>query len=180
MSDTLFLRMIEDHEEIRMLIDDINDEAGKDMSERNAAFCLEAFATLKLLLTAHSRAEEDTLYTVFEDMRSARAYELRKLAVEGTQEHALVDQLLLILSRSTRVDEVWQAQFKVLSDILLHHLAAEEETFFPEARGMLPARELNLLADTYLERHQWWYEKERQQSQNFRPLATRPHSSRHQ
>lgn len=160
MSDALFLRLISDHEEIRSLLDDIRDEAARGPGERDTAFCLESFHTLNALLLAHARAEEDALYACFEDMLSPRLRPLRERSLEGFQEHGVIERLAQTLAKSPRIDDVWLAQFKVMSELLTHHLTEEEETFFPAARQALKGRELDLLADTYDDRHERWLVKE--------------------
>lgn len=160
MSDGLFLRLIADHEEIRTLLDDIRHEATLGPDERDTAFCLESFHTLHALLMAHARAEEDALYSCFEDMHAPRFQTLRERSFEAFQEHGVIARLADTLTQARRVDDVWLAQFKVMSELLTHHLSDEEETFFPAARQALKGRELDLLADTYDDRHERWLVKE--------------------
>ena len=113
-----------DHEQINALTEQIN----SDESTRKR---VRAFDQLKLLLTAHARAEEQAVYTVLVNLRGSP--DSRASGNEGFVEHSLVDVLLERLSKTElAATDAWTAHAQVLLEIFDHHIKEEERGIFAE------------------------------------------------
>ncbi len=113
-----------DHDEVKKLLDKIlgEDDGGKRKT---------LFDQMAAALTAHSHAEDKVFYSALKQ----KGEEEQELALEGEEEHALVEQLLTGLKRARRVEShSWQARCKVLKDLVEHHVEEEESEFFKAAR----------------------------------------------
>ena len=116
----------EDHDEILDLARTLADE---DSVPRRRAL----FKSLKPLLTAHARAEEQAVYTELVKARSKR--DAKDLGNEGYVEHSLVDVLLERMSKTALAgSDAWKAHATVLKELLEHHIREEEKEIF-EALG---------------------------------------------
>lgn len=174
MPNTLFRALIDHHQEIRTLVKDIKTECAKEPGQRDAVFCFDTLDTLRVSLSAHLKAEEDTLYALFEDMDSVHVRDLRDAVMEGREEHEVLDQIIEGLVRNRRMDDVWIAKFTVLAGLLLSHLEEEERTLFPSAKKVLRGREAELVMDSYLDRHEREFLKAQSASLRKGPLAPSP------
>ena len=58
----------------------------------------------------------------------------RELALEGYEEHHVVDLVLEELDATLVGDEKWAARFKVAKENVEHHIEEEEETMFPATK----------------------------------------------
>jgi hemerythrin superfamily protein len=130
-----------DHNEVKKLLDKILDE--DDGGKRKTLFDQMAAA-----LTAHSYAEDKVLYSALKQ----KGEEEKELALEGEEEHALVEQLLTGLKRGGRVEShSWQARCKVLKDLVEHHVEEEESEFFKAARKDFDKSELDKMGKQFQE-----------------------------
>ncbi|MBY0415116.1 MAG: hemerythrin domain-containing protein [Bdellovibrionales bacterium] len=82
-------------------------------------------------LKKHSHAEEKTVYDSLVDME-----EIRKYILEGIVEHSLArfkfEMLITRLSKMKHLDDVTEAELKVLAEVIHHHITEEEEVLFPK------------------------------------------------
>jgi Hemerythrin HHE cation binding domain len=102
-----------DHNEFASLLDRIMD--CEDRSERERLF-----EEIKTKLLAHSHAEEEVL---FRRLEASGDEQSRSIALEGTNEHELVEKHLQKMSAAgDKMSEEWTAEVTVLQDLLDHHL----------------------------------------------------------
>jgi len=111
----------EDHEEILSLARDMADA-------RTAAKRMSYFQSLKPLLTAHARTEEQVVYV---PLTKAKEQESRDLGNEGFVEHSVVDMLMERMSKPGIADtDGWKAHATVVKELLEHHIKEEEGDLF--------------------------------------------------
>ncbi|MFN0140393.1 MAG: hemerythrin domain-containing protein [Pyrinomonadaceae bacterium] len=79
-------------------------------------------------LTVHAHIEEDILYPRLE---AAGDDDLRKLTLEGIQEHKVVKTLLKEIANLADGSEIFNAKLKVLVEMVEHHVEEEENEMFP-------------------------------------------------
>jgi hemerythrin-like domain-containing protein len=90
------------------------------------------FEELKTKLLGHAHAEQETLYRRLETSPNEAS---RKFALEGTNEHQIVEQQLRKISAGRdNTGELWTAELKVLCELVDHHVEEEESTGFGCAR----------------------------------------------
>lgn len=123
----------EDHKPLKELIKTLKDS---DIGPEERRETFEEFA---LLLIAHSKPEEEVLYTL---MKSDK--ELRAEGYEGDVEHALAEQMIDEARRTTDED-LFTARTKVLAELVEHHIQEEESTLLPDFKAQsLPADRLEI------------------------------------
>lgn len=93
-------------------------------------------------LKKHSQAEEKTVYESLSEMES-----LRKLILEGEAEHGMAkfkyETLIPRLAKMKRLDDITEAEIKVLAELIEHHIDEEETELFPKMRNNLDPAILN-------------------------------------
>jgi len=102
----------------------------------------QAFARLLPHLTSHNKKEEKAVYSF---MKLCDGDDLRIWALEGKEEHILVDQLVKKMLSVDISGEEWSAKGKVLAELIDHHIEEEEKEIFPAMN-----RELNEDSDQQL------------------------------
>lgn len=88
----------------------------------------QAFGRLLPSLTSHIKKEEKVVYSF---MKLCDADDLRIWALEGKEEHLLIDQLIKKMLAVDISDEEWSAKAKVLAELVDHHIEEEETEIFP-------------------------------------------------
>lgn len=137
----IFDRLKEDHDAHRQLFDKMAD--AKDDHDRLEKL----FDQLKVEVTAHAAAEEETLYATM----LARP-DLREDAQHSVAEHKEIDDYLEDLDELEFNGEDWRQTFDQLKKRYLHHIEEEEEEMFPGAAEKLTAEEENRLAEIFARR----------------------------
>ena len=122
----------EDHDRVKKMLAE-----GESTTERGEKTREELFARLKSDLEIHERMEEEVLYPALKSHPKAR-----DLALEGYEEHHVVDTILAELEQTPPSDEQWGAKFKVAKENLEHHIEEEETQMFPKARNAFSDDEL--------------------------------------
>lgn len=93
-------------------------------------------------LKKHSQAEEKTVYESLSEME-----DLRMIILEGEAEHGMAkfkyDTLIPRLSKMKILDDVTEAEIKVLAELIEHHIDEEETELFPRMRYNLDSGILN-------------------------------------
>lgn len=93
-------------------------------------------------LKKHSVSEEKTVYESLSEME-----EMRKLILEGEAEHGMAkfkyDTLIPRLAKMKVLDDVTEAEIKVLAELIEHHIDEEETELFPKMRYNLDPAILN-------------------------------------
>ncbi|MEA9355728.1 hemerythrin domain-containing protein [Bacteriovorax sp. PP10] len=93
-------------------------------------------------LKKHSESEEKTVYESLSEMD-----ELRMLILEGEAEHGMAkfkyEKLIPRLAKMKVLDDVTEAEIKVLAELVEHHIDDEETELFPKMRYNLDQGILN-------------------------------------
>ena len=131
--------LIEDHESLRKLMKKMK-SARTSPAKKDTAF-----VEFVDLLTAHTEAEEKSLYNV----RKNNEW-LRPDILEGLQEHRIAEELIAKIKR-TKNQEFKEAKMKVLCDYVEHHLDEEEEDLFPHFEKTISRVQSKKLQEMYLE-----------------------------
>lgn len=121
----IFSRLKTDHDRMRSMIKEI-----KETSDR--AKCGQLYQTMHDEVIAHSLVEEKVLYQSLTGSEDAG-----EKAMEGWNEHHLIEGLLEELILMSPDSAGWKAKFQVLGELLEHHIEEEEEELFEEARKTL-------------------------------------------
>ena len=116
---TITRALIEHHNEMRELIEEIK----KDKSK---------YILLKKHLDVHHELEEDLLLSILNNNK-----DVKDESLESQEEHFVLNMLLLDLADFPKDNPRWMVKFKVLVEIITHHLDEEEEDLFPEAEEHL-------------------------------------------
>lgn len=125
--------LIEHHEEIRDLMEKGNNDR-------------DAFLKLKKHLDIHHQIEEDILLSKLNTMD-----EIKEESLESQEEHFVLNMLLLDLADFPIDHKRWPVKYKVMSEIIEHHLDEEEEDLFPEAKEQLDKAELEEMGARFME-----------------------------
>jgi len=128
-----FALLKEDHDRVKKMLNE-----GEATTERGVKTRTELFAQLKTALTAHEAMEEEVLYPALKENPKAR-----EIALEGFEEHHVVDTILAELEQTDPADEEWGAKFTVAKENLEHHIEEEETEMFPKAREVFSREELD-------------------------------------
>jgi len=96
-------------------------------------------------LTAHERMEEQVLYPALLSYSHTR-----ETLTEGLHEHDSAEAIVNELRDISTDDAEWGVRFRVLKEILQHHMDHEEKHLFPVARGIFSRQQLRDLAEQML------------------------------
>lgn len=128
MPQDIFDQLISEHEEMKSL-----------MSQLQENYSMRMFEKISNELTTHMEAEEEVLYRQIRD-----AEEVHQIVLEGYEEHHAATLVMRELQRNGAGSERWMAKFKVLSELVEHHIQEEEEQMFPQARSVVGDRAVEL------------------------------------
>lgn len=136
------LKLLEqDHRLVERILDE-----GERTTERGEKTRTELFARLKHELTIHESMEEQVLYSALREVSRAR-----DIALEGYEEHHVVDEILGELEQTPPSDETWGAKFKVAKENLEHHIQEEESEMWKAAREAFSEDELDRMGNQMME-----------------------------
>jgi len=122
----------EDHGTVKRLLAE-----GEETTERAEKTRTELFERLKSLLEIHERMEEEVLYPALKAHPKSK-----EIALEGYEEHHVVDEILQELETTPVTDEKWGAKFTVAKENLEHHIEEEEGDMFKKSRQIFSDEEL--------------------------------------
>ncbi|MDP8905751.1 MAG: hemerythrin domain-containing protein [Chloroflexota bacterium] len=122
----------EDHDRVKKMLAE-----GEQTTERAEKTRGDLFSRLKHDLEIHERMEEEILYPALKQHG-----ESREIALEGFEEHHIVDTILSELEQTATTDETWTAKFKVAKENLEHHIEEEEGEMFKTTRQLFSDDEL--------------------------------------
>ena len=105
----------------------------------------EKFVLLKKHLDVHHELEEDLLLSKLNTMK-----DIKEESLESQEEHYVLNVLLLDLADFPKDNFRWEVKFKVLEEILNHHLDEEEEDLFPEVEDKLSKKEQEELGRKFI------------------------------
>lgn len=137
---SIYEELKRDHDQVRALLAEI-----AEMSSRASKGKEKHFETLKEMMTVHSRAEEKVFYAALKSDA-----ETKDDAIEGYEEHHVVDLLMREIARLDPSDERWKAKFSVLKETIEHHAEEEESEIFGKAREVLSVEDAEELGEKFL------------------------------
>ncbi len=111
----------EDHEKVKGLFEDFESAEGREQAE--------IAATTIMALEVHADLEEKLIYPAIR-----KEIDEDEMMNEAVEEHHLVHVLIKELKRLKPKDEVFQAKFKVLGELVKHHIEEEEGEMLPKAQ----------------------------------------------
>ncbi|MBV9828138.1 MAG: hemerythrin domain-containing protein [Alphaproteobacteria bacterium] len=129
-----------DHQEVAALLQKMIDSS--DARERG-----DLIKEIANSLLPHAHAEQNVLYKRMEKSEQEAS---RKFALEGTNEHAIVEkQVELLMRERDKASERWTAEATVLQELVEHHVAEEESTGFSQARSDFDSATLEKLGEQF-------------------------------
>ena len=131
-----------DHTEVKKMLSDL-----EDTTERAEKTRTEGLATLKHELEIHETIEEEIFYPALKEHPKTK-----DLALEGYEEHHVVETIMGELENVEPSDETWMAKFSVMKENLEHHISEEEDEMFPKVEQVFDGEELEELGDRMQER----------------------------
>ncbi len=137
-------RLRNEHKQIKEVLADlsrteIDNEARSDLLKR-----------LERVLEPHMKAEEKVIYK--ELKKTSRNDEELTSALEGYEEHKLTRNELKRLRKAEPGSPKFQSRFKVLKELIEHHIEEEENELFDHALQQLGETKLEELSDAYTRR----------------------------
>ncbi|HJR97898.1 MAG TPA: hemerythrin domain-containing protein [Actinomycetota bacterium] len=127
----------QDHDEVKSMLSDL--ESTTDRAEKTRT---EGLATLKAELEIHETIEEEIFYPALKEHPKTK-----DLALEGYEEHHVVDMVMAEIEGVEPSDETWMAKFSVMKENLEHHIEEEEGEMFDQAEKVFDDDELEELGD---------------------------------
>jgi hypothetical protein len=127
----------QDHDEVKKMLADL-----ESTTERAEKTRTEGLATLKSELEIHEAIEEEIFYPALKDHPKTK-----DLALEGYEEHHVVDMVMAEIEGVEPSDETWMAKFTVMKENLEHHIEEEEGEMFPQAKQVFDDEELGELGE---------------------------------
>jgi hypothetical protein len=127
----------QDHDQVKSMLSDL-----ESTTERAEKTRTEGLATLKAELEVHEAIEEEIFYPALKDHPKTK-----DLALEGYEEHHVVDMVMAEIEGVEPSDETWMAKFTVMKENLEHHIEEEEGEMFDQAEKVFDDDELEELGD---------------------------------
>jgi hemerythrin-like domain-containing protein len=134
--------LTDDHRDVKRLLDELETTTERGVKTRH-----ELFERIKELLTVHETIEEEIFYPALREHPKTK-----EIALEGYEEHDVVDLIMGELATLPTDDETWGPKAKVMIENLRHHIEEEEGEMFPAARRALSAEELRELGERMADR----------------------------
>jgi hemerythrin superfamily protein len=138
----IFKRLLDEHEEIRELIDAYG--AAESVAERR-----ERFDAVYVETMAHHRSEEKALFSKTKEME-----EYREDSLESLEEHHVIDVILGEMQETAVEDDRFEAKFKVFHEFLEDHFEEEEEEQFPRMEQGISTSDQQAWAEEYEEQEE--------------------------
>jgi hypothetical protein len=129
--------MKQDHDQVKSMLSDL-----ESTTERAVKTRTEGLATLKAELEVHEAIEEEIFYPALKDHPKTK-----DLALEGYEEHHVVDMVMAEIEGVEPSDETWMAKFTVMKENLEHHIEEEEGEMFDQAEKVFDDDDLEELGD---------------------------------
>ncbi len=133
-----FQMLIDDHKLVKR-----NFEAFEKTEDEDEKY--QIFTKTVLALVVHTKLEEELVYPLLKEIDD-------DLELEAEEEHRCVDFVITEMKPMSPDDEKFDAKFKVLSEMVKHHIKEEEEEAFPKMRKQLQNVDFSELADQMAER----------------------------
>ena len=111
----------DDHEKVKGLFEDFESAKGREQAD--------IAATAIMQLEVHAELEEKLIYPAIR-----KQLDEKKMMNVAVEEHHLVHVLIKELKKLKPQNEVFQAKFKVLGELVKHHIEEEEGEILPQAQ----------------------------------------------
>jgi hemerythrin superfamily protein len=134
----------EDHEKVKKILGELESTTERGVKTRE-----ELFTKVKEELVVHEAVEEEIFYPALKEHSKTK-----EIALEGYEEHHVVDTVMAEIEGVAYDDEKWGAKFKVMKENLEHHIEEEEGEMFKQARQVFDEDELAQLGESMLARKQ--------------------------
>ena len=110
----------EDHQKVKELFEQFESAEGSERAEIAATAIME--------LEIHAELEEKLIYPAIR-----QEIDEDDMMNEAVEEHHLVHVLIKELKKLKPADEIFQAKFTVLGELVKHHIEEEEDEMLPKA-----------------------------------------------
>jgi hypothetical protein len=127
----------EDHQKVKKMLAELQSTTERGVKTRE-----ELFTEVKQVLVVHEAIEEEIFYPALKDHPKTK-----EIALEGYEEHHVVDMVMAEIDGVAYDDEQWGAKFKVMKENLEHHIEEEEGEMFKQARQVFDDAELEDLGN---------------------------------
>jgi len=148
--------ILRDHKPIKELILILKDPKASIAKKRPA------FSKFERTLTAHAKAEEESLY-----VHLKQKDHLRVEGLEGDTEHAIAEQLMKDVNESYGDDDTWMAKVKVLAEVVDHHVKEEEKEVLKTVRKDFNAEKRIEVGELYSRLLNKYREEEKDSSKQY-------------
>jgi hypothetical protein len=132
----------EDHQRVKKILGELESTTERGVKTRE-----ELFTKVKEELVVHEAIEEEIFYPALKEHPKTK-----EIALEGYEEHHVVDAVMAEIEGVAYDDEKWGAKFKVMKENLEHHIEEEEGEMFKQARQVFDEDELAQLGKSMLAR----------------------------
>jgi len=132
----------EDHETVKKILAELESTTERGVKTRE-----ELFTKVKQELVVHEAIEEEIFYPALKEHPKTK-----EIALEGYEEHHVVDTVMAEIEGVAYDDEKWGAKFKVMKENLEHHIEEEEGEMFKQAKQVFDEDELAQLGKSMLAR----------------------------
>jgi hemerythrin-like domain-containing protein len=117
----------QDHDEVKQLLEKLDSTTERGVKTRE-----ELFSRVQRELQVHEAIEEEIFYP-----RLRENAKTKEIALEGYEEHHVVDLVMSEIDSTPFDDETWGAKFTVMKENVEHHIEEEEGEMFKLARQAL-------------------------------------------
>ena len=141
----------EDHRNVKKMLAELESTTERGVKTRE-----DLFTKVKQELVVHEAIEEEIFYPALKEHPKTK-----EIALEGYEEHHVVDTVMAEIEGVAYDDEKWRAKFTVMKENLEHHIEEEEGEMFKQAKQVFDGDELAQLGESMMARKE---ELMRQQS----------------
>jgi hemerythrin-like domain-containing protein len=128
----------EDHRKVKKLLAELESTTERGVKTRE-----ELFTKVKQELVIHEAIEEEIFYPALKEHPKTK-----EIALEGYEEHHVVDTVMAEIEGVAYDDEKWGAKFTVMKENLEHHIEEEEGEMFKQAKQVFDQDELTQLGES--------------------------------
>jgi hemerythrin-like domain-containing protein len=128
----------EDHRKVKKILAEL-----ESTTERGTKTREELFTKVKQELVIHEAIEEEIFYPALKEHPKTK-----EIALEGYEEHHVVDTVMAEIEGVAYDDEKWGAKFTVMKENLEHHIEEEEGEMFKQAKQVFDQDELTQLGES--------------------------------
>ena len=127
----------EDHRKVKKMLAELESTTERGVKTRE-----ELFTRVKQELVVHEAIEEEIFYPALKEHPKTK-----EIALEGYEEHHVVDMVMAEIEGVAYDDEQWGAKFKIMKENLEHHIEEEEGEMFKQAKQVFDEEELAQLGE---------------------------------